>query len=151
MSTSRAGLAGLMLSWCLAATGCGSGAAGGVAPDGERSGAASPAPQAAAPAAAGVGPQRWKRVRLADQQLFGQDTTFVSMLIPADWRWQAAVDIAPQEFAGCPENALSPHGEAVSADGRLAVTLLPAHTTSCRCTRMARSRLCRPRATRIAT
>ena len=129
MSTSRAGLAGLMLSLCLAATACGSGAAGGAVPDGEHSGAASPPPQAAAPAAAGVGLQRWKRVRLADQQLFGQDTTFVSMLIPADWRWQAAVDIAPQEFAGCPENVLSPHGEAVSADGRLAVALLPAQTT----------------------
>ena len=64
-------------------------------------------------------------VRLADRQLFGRDTTFVSLLVPASWRWQAAVDLVPQEFAGCPENALSPRAEAVSGDGQLAVAILP--------------------------
>lgn len=129
MTTRHSGIARFVFVASLAATGCGFGAAGGEAPAGQPASAAAPVGRADAPAAAGAGGQRWKRVGLGDRQLFGRDTTFVSLLIPADWHWQGAVDIAPREFAGCPENALSPHGEAASADGRLAVALLPALTT----------------------
>ena len=130
MSRQHVGIRALSLMLGLAATGCGSSASGGAPPTDRQTGASPPGAGANAPSdSTPADLQRWKRVRLADRQLFGRDTTFVSLLVPASWRWQGAVDLVPQEFAGCPENALSPRAEAVSGDGQLAVAILPPHTT----------------------
>lgn len=72
---------------------------------------------------------RWKRVRMTNTQLFGADTTILEMLVPADWRWQAALDLRSSELAGCPENAFVGHFEATSPDGQFGLAGLPPLTT----------------------
>lgn len=77
----------------------------------------------------GAPPPRWKKVRMTDTQLFGAETTLLDMMIPVDWRWEAALAVRANELAGCPENAFGGHFEATSPDGRFALAGLPPLTT----------------------
>jgi len=95
----------------------------------------SPAPAQAGVSGATSGPAgrggvvRLRKAQMVDQQIFGQPTEVLRLLIPADWTFQAGYTVNLAVFRWCPENAFMPSLQAESADRRLGFAAYPSLTT----------------------
>lgn len=88
---------------------------------------AAPSPAARPSAAAQV--IRLRKAVLVDENIFGQRSEALSLLVPADWAFKGGIAVDYNTFRWCPENAFSGGFQAQSADGRVAIAAYPAMQT----------------------